>query len=307
MGVINYTDQLRYTGKGYLDSKMMPVEMVSDLYKIPVAQRFEGLTITVLRDDNGNTNPHDYWLVGGITNSKWIKKTVSGNHNNLKLVLEEGFLKLMDGSEQLGEGINLNNFFPSQPDEPGEMPEDGNDMYISSVEYVTVDDRGENGVFLCFTYSDDTKKYLDMSRFLGQVYEEGSGIVINGNVISLDAAILGRIEYLEKTVSDNTSRIEAIQERLKEIDDLSTQLNQNKEITESNTERIGVLEEQVKSLTGGVEGSIPDGKTIGLNDESALCVKVSSGEHNMLSIENDGLYAIIPIYYGDEELNNIDK
>ena len=93
MGIINYTNQLKYTGKGYLDAKMMPVETVDDLKKISLTQRFEGLTITVLN----NGNPQDYWLVGGITNDKWIPKTSNNNFNDLRLVLEEGFLKLKNG------------------------------------------------------------------------------------------------------------------------------------------------------------------------------------------------------------------
>ena len=68
MAIINYTDQLKYTGKGYLDSKMMPVNTFSDLQNIPRPQRFEGLTITVLN----NGNPQDYWLIGGTSNSCWI-------------------------------------------------------------------------------------------------------------------------------------------------------------------------------------------------------------------------------------------
>ena len=306
MGIINYSDQLKYTGKGYLDAKMMPVENVSDLRNISITQRFEGLTVTVLKDGEGNTNPQDYWLIGGVTNSCWVPKTVSGNNSDLRMVLEEGFLKLMDGDEQLGDAIDFNGFFPSQPEEPGDNPEDGDDMYISSVEYVTVDDKGEKGVFLCFTYSDGSKKYLNMSEFLGQTYEQGSGIVIDGNVISLDAAILGRIEMLEKNVSDNATRISEIQERLKEINELSNKINQNTEIIESNVNRIGVLEEKVNSLTSGVEGSVPDGKTIGLNEENALCVKVLDKEGNMLKVDeyngDNGLYASIPVFYEDEQL-----
>ena len=175
MGIINYSEQLKFTGKGYLDAKMMPVENVSDLKNISITQRFEGLTVTVLRDENGNTNPQEYWLIGGVTNSCWIPKTVSGNNSDLKLALENGFLKLMDGNEQLGDEINLNDFFPSQPDEPGDF----NDMYISSVDYVYLDDNNKQGVFLCFTYSDDTKKYLDMSQFLSKTYESGDGIAFD--------------------------------------------------------------------------------------------------------------------------------
>ena len=35
MAVLTYTDQIVFTGKGYLDSKMQPVATVEDLQKIP--------------------------------------------------------------------------------------------------------------------------------------------------------------------------------------------------------------------------------------------------------------------------------
>ena len=34
MAIINYTDQIKYAGRGYLDAKMMPVNTVDDLYAI---------------------------------------------------------------------------------------------------------------------------------------------------------------------------------------------------------------------------------------------------------------------------------
>lgn len=81
MAIINYTDQLRYAGRGYLDAKMMPVQTIDDLKTISLTQRFEGLTITVLNDGSGI--PQDYWLVGGITNQYWVKK--GSNVNNEKI------------------------------------------------------------------------------------------------------------------------------------------------------------------------------------------------------------------------------
>lgn len=72
MAIINYSDQLKYTGKGYIDAKMTPVETVDDLKKIPITQRFEGFTVTVLNDGK----PQDYWLVGGVANKYWVPKTV---------------------------------------------------------------------------------------------------------------------------------------------------------------------------------------------------------------------------------------
>ena len=199
MAIINYTDQLKYAGKGYLDAKMMPVNTVDDLKSISLTQRFEGLTITVLN----NGKPQDYWLVGGITNNNWVPKTVAGDYSELRLVLEDGFLKLMDGDKQLGDSVDFNNFFPETPDGPNTPIE----TYIVSVEYTTTNNEGLSGIFMCFTYNDGTHKYLDMSQFLSKTYESGSGIVIDGNVISIDEAVLGRIEALEASIENINSEL----------------------------------------------------------------------------------------------------
>lgn len=305
MGIINYSDQLKFTGKGYLDAKMMPVENVSDLKNISITQRFEGLTVTVLKDENGNTNPQDYWLIGGVTNSCWIPKTVSGNNSDLKLALENGFLKLMDGNEQLGDEINLNDFFPSQPDEPGDF----NDMYISSVDYTYLDDNNKQGVFLCFTYSDNTKKYLDMSQFLSKTYESGDGIVIENNVISIDNAVLGKIQSLEESIENEKNvRESSINEIKNRVETLFETVNKNTEAIESNKTEINTLKERVDALSSAAEGSTPDGETIGITDDEkkALYVKVLEKDGNILKVDNHdgekGLYASIPVFFEDEEL-----
>ena len=305
MGIINYSDQLKFTGKGYLDAKMMPVENVSDLKNISITQRFEGLTVTVLRDENGNTNPQEYWLIGGVTNSCWIPKTVSGNNSDLKLALENGFLKLMDGNEQLGDEINLNEFFPSQPDEPGDF----NDMYILSVDYVYLDDNNNQGVFLCFTYSDDTKKYLDMSQFLSKTYEPGNGIVIENNVISIDNAILGKIQTLEESIENEKNvRETSINEIKNRVETLFETVNKNTQAIETNKTEINTLKERVDALSSAAEGSTPDGETIGITDDEkkALYVKVLEKDGNILKVDNHdgekGLYASIPVFFEDEEL-----
>lgn len=330
MAIINYTDQIKYAGKGYLDAKMMPVNTVDDLYAISLTQRFEGLTVTVLN----NGNPQDYWLVGGITNKYWIPKTAT-NFNDLKLVLEDGFLKLYNSDVQLGDAVDFNTFFP----------EDSNVLCITSVDYATEDAEGVAGIFMCFTYSDDTKKYLDMSQFLSSTYEPGNGIVINGNVISLDSAISGRIEALEEllqtkadalAVEELTKRIEEeesvridedtklqknidteVTAREAAINDLSDRLNvlSGKITTNKNDitlvkQDINTLQERVNALSSATEGSTPDGKTIGITDDEqkALYVKVLNKEGNILKTDTNelgetGLYAYIPIFCEDEELN----
>lgn len=305
MAIINYTDQFKYSGRGYLDAKMMPVQTVEDLKKISLTQRFEGLTITVL--DNGNGVQQDYWLVGGITNQYWIPKDIDTNNNNLKITLEEGFLKLLDNDTQLGESIDLNDFFPEQT----------TDLYISSVDYTTKDDEDKQGVFLCFTYSDETKKYLDMSQFLSKTYEEGSGIVIDGQIISLDSAIVGRIESLENIAEEHKTEIKDIKDRLANISSILNKVNENSAKISENTTAINEnkaeianLKEQVDALSSAAEGLIPDGETIGItdNEKKALYVKIIEKEGNILKVENhegdSGLYASIPVFYEDEELNN---
>ena len=73
MAVTNISDQLLYVGKGYLDSKIQPVNTPEDLKLIPSSQRFIGLNVTVLNDGDGNIR--DYILIGGTKNSNWKPRT----------------------------------------------------------------------------------------------------------------------------------------------------------------------------------------------------------------------------------------
>ena len=68
---INYTEQVKYTGKGYLDAKMQPVASMEELALIPRSQRFVGLTVTVL-DDGMGAGPAEYWLRDNVTT--WVIK-----------------------------------------------------------------------------------------------------------------------------------------------------------------------------------------------------------------------------------------
>lgn len=366
MAIINYTDQIKYTGKGYLDAKMMPVKTVDDLKKIPSTQRFEGLTVVVLNDGA----PQDYWLIGGVSNSCWKPKTAN-NFNDLKLTLEDGFLKLMNKDIQLGEAVNLNEFFPEPTDK----------LYITTVDYTTENNNGETGIFMCFTYSDGTKKYLDMAQFLANTYEPGSGIVIEGNVISIDSAINNRFDSIENEISvlkndvtnlsselndkvsqdefnqnitevndkinsvnekvaekadvkdlellegvvtelsdninaekeerksadlEHTNQIESLRDRL---NTLTTSIETNKTNIDNNTASIAALKARVDALSSASEGSTPDGETIGITDDErkALYVKILEKEGNMLSVDSEngmtGLYASVPLFCEDEELN----
>lgn len=285
MAIINYTDQIKYAGKGYLDAKMMPVQTVDDLKKIPPTQRFEGLTVVVLNEGN----PQDYWLIGGTSNSCWVPKNAN-NFNDLKLILEDGFLKLMNAETQLGEAVDFNSFFPES---------DNVDLYISSIDYTTENDKDEKGIFMCFTYSDGNKKYLDMSQFLANTYEAGDGIVINGNVISIDSAIKGRIESIETKLASKADITDvelleaAVTEVAKNVASVSDEVNVNKSSIE-------LLQARINALN--------DNETIGINNGGSLYVKILKKDGNLLSVGREengesGLCAFIPVYCEDEELN----
>ena len=369
MAIINYTDQLKYTGKGYIDAKMMPVQTFDDLKKFPMTQRFEGLSLVVLN----NGDPQEYWLVGGISNSCWKHKN-GGNFDDLRLTLEDGFLKLTNNGTVIGDPVDLNDFFPSH--DGGEEI----DLYIETVDYTTSNDKGDTGIFMCFTYSDNTKKYLDMSQFVSNIYEPGNGIVIDGNVISIDSAITGKFEALETKAEEITAKISIIENQIdnlaknidgkaevdtvegisarlddaiqhigniesnhsKDISDLQARINEEKNARESsdktlentidrldsqlklvsnatnenkdnislNSTEITTLKERIGKLESEEE-LVPDGTTIGAtNDEQkSLYVKVLEKDGNILSVgQNEigetGLYAYIPVFYEDDELNN---
>lgn len=72
------TSQYYSTAKGPLDAKLTPADSyaeLTDMTRIPRAQRYVGLTVTVL--NTGSGSPIEYWLVGGTTNASW--KVKAGN------------------------------------------------------------------------------------------------------------------------------------------------------------------------------------------------------------------------------------
>jgi hypothetical protein len=79
MAEIKYTTQIRFTGSGPLDVKIAPVKTFNDLTLIPRTQRYVGMVVTVLSDENNSKRQTDYWLSGGTLNSNWVQKTSSSD------------------------------------------------------------------------------------------------------------------------------------------------------------------------------------------------------------------------------------
>ena len=65
MAVINYSDQFKYAGKGYMDAKVAPVANLDDLTSISsfvLAKYYiPGMVVMVLDDGLGN-GPSQYFL-----------------------------------------------------------------------------------------------------------------------------------------------------------------------------------------------------------------------------------------------------
>ncbi len=73
MSEINVNSQYKLIYSKPLDAKSTPVTTIDDLYSIPRAQRYVGMTVTVL-DWDGEGNSWDFWLVGGTGNNCWERK-----------------------------------------------------------------------------------------------------------------------------------------------------------------------------------------------------------------------------------------
>lgn len=74
------TNPIRLITNSSLDAKNMPVQSISDLYAIPMNERYIGMTKLVL-DEN-----KEYWLLNNVSNSAWTIKnqsegiiTITGN------------------------------------------------------------------------------------------------------------------------------------------------------------------------------------------------------------------------------------
>lgn len=99
--VTNMTKQLKYTGKGYLDYKMQPVNTVAEL-KSKFTNKNElklGMVVTVL-NQNGDNIPVDYWYYHpydeetGTYNTSaapdWYPKVYPGSSEGGEVFWEDG-------------------------------------------------------------------------------------------------------------------------------------------------------------------------------------------------------------------------
>lgn len=74
---LTLTQQNAYGKNGPLDAALAPVEQVSDLSSIPDNFKYNGMTVTVLKTDDGEKIPIEYFLYNGTTNRNWKIKSIT--------------------------------------------------------------------------------------------------------------------------------------------------------------------------------------------------------------------------------------
>ena len=294
MAILNYGNQFKYSGKGYVDSKMSPVRTFDDLEtNVGVLSSLyaPGMKVTVLND--GDFGVVDYYL---SEQYEW-KRLI--NFDNISLSLDKGefdsddtediYLQLNytnpDGTVvALGQPVDMSVIFSDFKDE---------NKYISSASFVT-EHESEKGLYIKFSYNDSTDFFLDVTELTPNVYQKGLGVLIGeGNVISIDEAWFD--EWFNTKISNISSKIDKVEEDVISIKATVTSLS-----------------EQLNKIKG--VDSIKAGKNIDIvkSEDGIVTIssmmEVSAQEGNAIQKLDDGIYVRdIEIFYDDDEINAVEN
>lgn len=258
MAILNYGNQFKYSGKGYIDSKMAPVQKFEDLEKnvSTLASLYTpGMKVMVLDDEF--FGPCEYYLT-----SEYMWKRVI-DLDELSLSFDKGDFEGNDGKKEayiqlnykgeiLGEPVNISSLLEevegrldALENKEDDVVEDTN-TFVESAELVT-EKEGENGLFIKFVYNDGNSFYTDITALEPKTYAQGVGILIGeDNVISVDetwfaqwfdgkleefnerfAAMEGDIDEINENVGNLSQAITAISSKVEtNITNITNALNQ---------------------------------------------------------------------------------
>ena len=258
MAILNYGNQFKYSGKGYIDSKMAPVQKFEDLEKnvSTLASLYTpGMKVMVLDDEF--FGPCEYYLTSEYTWKRVIdldelslsfdKGDFEGNDGK-----KEAYIQLNYKGEILGEPVNISSLLEevegrldALENKEDDVIEDTN-TFVESAELVTKKE-GENGLFIKFVYNDGNSFYTDITALEPKTYAQGVGILIGeDNVISVDetwfaqwfdgkleefnerfAAMEGDIDEINENVGNLSQAITAISSKVEtNITNITNALNQ---------------------------------------------------------------------------------
>lgn len=264
MAILNYGNQFKYSGKGYIDSKMAPVAKFEDLEKnvgILSSLYAPGMKVMVLNDEP--FGPIEYFL----TESYEWKRIFDFNQLTLSLDRDdigndgkvETHLQLMYNNEMVGEAIDLSVLLQDVEKrlEDLENVEDTN-TFIEKAELVSKKD-GENGIFFKFTYNNGEVFYTDVTSLQPKTYEQGIGILIgDNNVINIDEAWFD--EWFETKITELSNRFDLVETEVNNL-----------------TSEISILSNSLTAISGKVDANTT-GITEALRQIAANASKIAEVE-----------------------------
>lgn len=309
MAVINYSDQFKYSGKGYIDAKVAPVANIEDLTKISsfvLAKYYTPGMVVMVLDDGLGEGPAQYILTEDYS---WEK------YGSIDLGEVEGRVDAVEGElKNLDSRIKE---IASKADENA----NGISNLNSKIEKIAGIDKLKAGDNIAFVEETDGSLVISASVPDVDLTEVETRISkIDEAYKKADESLSERINSIAGNVSVNTQNIEAISARVsgntQQIQDVSEKVgaleetfNEYTTSTEAKIQTISgdviTIQDRLDSITSGEGDVAVDGITIQKDENKKLSVKISNAENNALVVNEDGLYSTGISLSGDDLENEI--
>ena len=292
MAILNYGNQFKYSGKGYIDSKMAPVQKFEDLEKnvSTLASLYApGMKVMVLEDEF--FGPCEYYL---SSDYKW-KRVV--DLNELSLSFDKGDFEGNDGKKEayiqlnykgeiLGEPVNISSLLEdvegrldALENKEDVVIEDTN-TFVESAQLVT-EKEGENGLFIKFVYNDGNSFYADITEIEPKTYSQGLGILIGeDNVISVDESWFAT--WFEGKVDEFNERFQSIE------GDVVTLEQDLGNLSQALTALAGKVDANTSGVTNALQQIAANASAITTNTNAIKEVETVANEAKSKALENEG-------------------
>ena len=329
MAVINYSDQFKYAGKGYMDAKVAPVANLDDLTSISsfvLAKYYTpGMVVMVLDDGRGKgptqyvlTNDYVWEKLSGDANLGDVEEridTIEDNVVSLDARMGEIASKTNENSEKIGTltkkleqiaGIDKlkagENIVFSSDDEgnlviSAEVPE----IEIPEIDLTEIENRigaveGEiDSIEIAYKAADDALSNR-LDTLAGRMTNAETGITANAEAVQ---TLNNRLNEIAGVVSGNSEEIKA----------LDSVFNDFAATTDSKinviTGEVETIKNRLDSITSGEGDIVVDDITIQKDENKKLSVKISTEDGNALTVNEDGLFSSGITLSGDDLENEI--
>lgn len=267
MAILNYGNQFKYSGKGYIDSKMTPVKNVEDLEttKSVLSSLYTpGMKVMVLNDEPFGAC--EYFLT---ENYEW-KRVI--DIDSLHLSLDKGNYDSDDTIENLlqlhytspngelvalGEPIDLSVLLTDVEkrldvlENKEDVSVEDTNTFVEQAEIVT-ENKGTEGLFIKFTYNDGNEFFCDITALEPKVYSQGIGILIGeDNVISINKEWFDG--WFDEKIIELSTKLSDLEKAINEVDGKVVTLSDNLNAISG---RVGINEEAIATLNTGLSGAL---------------------------------------------------